>query len=235
MTGDRVERELTADQVDLVRRRILNVVGHELRTPVTALAGLARELATADVEHVRDTLGPAIERLADRTEALLDDLLMASGIATALPVDSESPVEVATGVRAAWDALSDATIGRELHIDEAEADLVAAVGDEGLHRCLTHVLSNALAYGDGPVHVTVSRAGDAIRCEVRHAATGPKDDELDLVFEPFFRGEHAVMRGAGLGLGLAVSRSILDSAGGTISLRRDGDDTVTTLDLRASA
>jgi len=59
------------DALDLARRRFVNVVGHELRTPVTTLRGLSEELADATEDELRD-LTPAIVRNARRVEALVD-------------------------------------------------------------------------------------------------------------------------------------------------------------------
>ena len=66
--------EAALDALDLARRRFVNVVGHELRTPVTTLRGLSEELILATEEELRD-LAPAILRSARRVETLLDDLL----------------------------------------------------------------------------------------------------------------------------------------------------------------
>ncbi len=73
------------EALDSARRRFVAVVGHELRTPVTTLRGFAEELAAAESDAAQD-LVPAIVRNARRVEQLLDDLLLATEIITALPV-----------------------------------------------------------------------------------------------------------------------------------------------------
>ncbi len=99
---DDVEAALGA--LDRARRRFVNVVGHELRTPVTTLRGLSEQLLTADDDEVRE-LAPAIARNARRVELLLDDLLLATDITTALPVGDPEAVDLVATAQATWDAL----------------------------------------------------------------------------------------------------------------------------------
>src|SRR4051812_13608387 len=79
-----VERALA--DVDAIRRRVVNVVGHVLRTPTTTIAGMAAALQSTDDETTRVELVRGIARNAGRLEELLDELLIASGVNTALPV-----------------------------------------------------------------------------------------------------------------------------------------------------
>ncbi|MEQ1787639.1 MAG: histidine kinase dimerization/phospho-acceptor domain-containing protein, partial [Acidimicrobiales bacterium] len=92
------------EALDLARRRFVNVVGHELRTPVTTLRGLCEELDRASDAELRE-LAPAVLRNARRVESLLDDLLLATDITTALPVGDPEPIDLVTCAQATWDAL----------------------------------------------------------------------------------------------------------------------------------
>ena len=75
-TADREhDIEAALDALDLARRRFVNVVGHELRTPVTTLRGLSEELIQATEDELSD-LAPAILRSARRVESLLDALIL---------------------------------------------------------------------------------------------------------------------------------------------------------------
>src|SRR5436190_16625171 len=81
--GDTAARELA--ELEAIRRRVVNVVGHALRTPVTTIAGMASALATTTDAETRSALVEGLVRNARRVEGLLDDLLIASGVTTALP------------------------------------------------------------------------------------------------------------------------------------------------------
>lgn len=232
MTSGASDAALSLEEVDLIRRRVINVVGHELRTPIATLAGLAAELQTADVDDVRTRLGPAIHRLAERTEALLDDLLVASGVATALPVEPAAPVALAAVVERALAELGDVAAGVAVTV----ADDVTVMASPGVpERIVRNVLRNALTYGEGAVSVTVSAADSVGHCTIENPAPGATEAELALAFEPFFRGEHAVLRAHGFGMGLTVAQILARHAGGDVSLTWTADPppplVVTTVEL----
>jgi signal transduction histidine kinase len=63
----------------------------------------------------------------------------------------------------------------------------------------------------------------------------PTEVEQPLVFELFYRGEHAVMRAAGLGIGLPVARALLEAEGGTLTIEMTGDGVVSRVELPASS
>lgn len=205
------ELDATRAEVDLLRRRVLNVVGHELRTPITTLRGLAELLGTtpddpAKTAAVRD----AIQRSARRIERLVDDALVALGVTTALPVGAARATPVVEVVNEAWAAVGDGEL-------DVEGDATALVRPDGFRRALACVLDNAQKYGT-EVHVEVAeRNGHAI-VTVLDRGPGVADGEGALLFEPFFRGERAVMTAPGLGLGLTVARRLLEHDGGTVEV-----------------
>lgn len=219
------------DEVNRLRGRIIAVVGHELRTPMTTVHGLAEALLTADFDTIRQDIAPRLVRNVHRLERLLDDMLIASGISTALPVAPVTPESIGPALRQAWVAIDGAGA---LQIDGDEGATVAIRGGS-LGRVLRHVLRNFVAYGEPPVEVKV-RAGEPFVTVVVSSPGDPvPDDVLALGFEPFWRGEAAVMAAAGFGLGLTVSRLLLEQSGGAISIdRRDGGGLVTTLELPTS-
>jgi light-regulated signal transduction histidine kinase (bacteriophytochrome) len=92
----------TADDLDLLSRRVVNVIGHELRTPVTTIRGLAESLAETPGDAA---LTAALVRSAVRLERLVDDLLLASAVFTASPVGDAIDIDLASAVRdAGWPA-----------------------------------------------------------------------------------------------------------------------------------
>jgi signal transduction histidine kinase len=219
----------TEAELDLVRRRVLNVVGHALRTPVTTLAGMARELAASDDAATRAELAAAVERNAQVVERLLDDLLLASGVTTTLPVGEPRPSDVAAVARAAWHELS--TTELDLVVD---GDVSVATRPGVLERILGAVLDNASKYGDGAVVVRARRQDERVVVEIRTGGEPPAPDEIGLLFEPFYRSERAVMASAGLGVGLTVARVLARQHGGDVTLDVSGPETVTRVELPAA-
>jgi signal transduction histidine kinase len=226
--GDETAAALAA--VDAIRRRVVNVVGHALRTPVTTLCGLADEMAQADDPAVRAELQVAVQRNAAIVERLLDDLLIASGVSTALPVDEPSLVELGDAVWTAWRTLAH---DRELVLD-GDLELTVSASRASVERVLALLLDNHAKYGDGPIEVRLER--DDERAVLTMSASGelPSDVEQPLLFELFYRGEHAVTRAPGLGIGLSVARALLEADGGTLTIEMAGDGVVSRVELPAS-
>lgn len=192
-----------ASELDLLRRRVVNVIGHELRTPVTTVRGLAESLADAPDEPERAALAAALVRSAVRLERLVDDLLLASGVFTASPVGDVASVDVADAVRrAGWPAA-------------IEGAATATARPESVDRILDPIIDNARRHGE-PLEARLHDGGE--RAIVDIESTGPEMGEGDaaLLCEPFFRGEAAVMTAPGLGLGLAIARTIARAEGGDV-------------------
>jgi signal transduction histidine kinase len=218
-----------ADELDILRKRTVAVVGHELRTPVTTIHGLVEELQRSDLDEIRNELAPALLRAATRLEHLLDDLLVASGVVTTLPVSTPVPVPVAATARRVWAGL-DGAIGL---VVEGDATVSARPGT--LDRVLGALLENAHQYGEPPIRVRSGTEGGQVTIEVESGGAPLPDGELELACEPFFRGERAVTAAPGLGLGLALARGLARHDGGELTLRaRAGGGVVATVELAAA-
>ncbi len=194
---------------------MLNVVGHELRTPITTLRGLAELLGQSSDPAAETELHEAIRRTARRVESLLDDLLIGAGVSTALPVGPPVDASVATTAREVWSELD--VDGRgELEI---EGDAVVRARPDVVRRLLAALLDNAARYGAPPVAVDVGSDGGTVVVVVRDRGPGIPAAELPLVTEPFFRGERAVLHHHSLGLGLAVVRAEVEQHEGAVEVR----------------
>ncbi len=218
--------------VDLLRRRVLNVVGHELRTPVTTLRGLAELLGRSGDPAAEAELHDAIRRTARRTEALLDDLLVATGVSTALPVGDPVATAVAATARTAWEELDGDPPGDLAVVGDA----VVLAPPGVLRRLLGALLDNAARYGAPPVEVRATQDGEHVVVVVSDRGPGIPAAELPLVTEPFFRGERAVLTHHSLGLGLAVVQALVAHDEGEVQVRnREGGGVEVELRLPADA
>lgn len=207
------------DDLDLLRRRVVNVVGHELRTPVTTVRGLAESLLDAPDDDTRRALTDALVRSAVRLERLVDDLLLASGIFTASPVGDAGDVDLADAVlRAGWPAA-------------VEGAATARARADAVDRILEPIVDNALRHGE-PLEVRLAVLGEQAVVDVESAGPELSEGDVELLCEPFFRGEAAVMTAPGLGLGLAVARTIARVEGGDVHAHaRAGGGLVVRLEL----
>lgn len=220
-------------QVDAVRRRVINVVGHALRTPVSTLRGLVDVLDRAGLDGAPPDVVPALVRNTRTLERLLDDLLIVSEVDTALPVDDPEVIELAPTVREVWTELSVAD-GRGWGADELAitGTGTARVSPMSLHRVLWHLLDNAGNYGDRPVEVAIEPADGRVRLRVANPGRTPTDEELELSHELFYRSEDAVMTRPGMGIGIPVARRIAAHVGAELDLwPREGGGLVAQLEL----
>jgi K+-sensing histidine kinase KdpD len=216
-------------EVEAIRRRVVNVVGHALRTPITTLCGMAEALAQAKDPIVRAELQLAVERNAMIVERLLDDLLIAAGVSTALPVEGASVVQLSDALWGGWESLDHDT---DLLL-EGDREVAVSVTRSSVERAFAMLLDNHAKYGDGPIEARIARDGDRAVVQISSAGTPPTETERPLVFELFYRGEHAVMRAPGLGIGLPVAKALIEAEGGTLTLEMSDDGVMTRVELPA--
>lgn len=218
------------DALDLARRRFVNVVGHELRTPVTTLRGLSEELLNANEAELQE-LAPAIVRSARRVEALLDDLLLATDIITALPVGDPEPVDLVASAQATWDALE---VGEDLNLTGA-TEAVSALRMGAADTLVERVLDNARRYGEPPFALDTVVEDGRVRLTVSSEGAELNPDDVHLAFELFYRGEGAVTSAPGFGLGLSVARALALQHDGNLSIEpRPGGGLDVIIDLPAT-
>jgi K+-sensing histidine kinase KdpD len=209
----------------------VNVVGHAHRTPITTLCGMAEALAQAKDPIVRAELQIAVERNAMIVERLLDDLLIASGVSTALPVEDASIVPLGDALWGGWDSLDHDT---DLLV-EGDREVAVSAIRSSVERAFAMLLDNHAKYGDGPIEARIARDGDRAVVQLSSAGTPPTEIERPLVFELFYRGEHAVMRAPGLGIGLPVAKALIEAEGGRLTLEMSDDGVMTRVELPAFA
>ena len=205
-------------EVDRVRRELVANVSHELRTPITALQAVLENLVDgvepADPETLR-TMLRQVERLGALVAQLLDLSRLESG---AVPLQRRSfdlqplleDVAGETRLRA-----TDVTVA--VRVDPAGA---TANGDPArVHQVLANLLDNAVRHspagGTVELRATKDRAGVTI--EVTDEGPGINEEDMDKVFERFYRADSArSSKHGGAGLGLAIARWIVDLHGGDI-------------------
>jgi signal transduction histidine kinase len=219
------------DDLDLLRRRLANVIGHALRTPTATVRGQAEILAETDDPEIRRVAVDALRRTSRRLEEMIDEVLVVEGIDTRLPtgaVMEQSAAEVAREVAAGLDVVDDLEV-------EGDVGALVCAGRDALRWILRAVLDNAGRYGTGPVRLRVTAGDDGTLLRVSSAGgtVAATDDDLRLAFEPFYRGERAVpVSSARLGLGLTTARRLVEEGlGGRIWLERDDDGVVTLMEL----
>ncbi|MCD2185789.1 sensor histidine kinase [Actinomycetospora soli] len=223
-------RRISAEAVDAARRAeasglrtaLLSAVGHDLRTPLSAIKAAVSSLRDPELAldpADREELLATVEESGDRLVALVDNLLDSSRLATGAVTPHRTTVGVAEIVDAAVAALPTAEVRDRVEIRSSppgEPDEVVA--DPGLaERIVANLVDNAVRHGgDGPVSLRTSAHAD--RVELRVVDRGPgaaRDAELFTAFQHL--GDHDSSAAAGgLGLGLHVARGFARAMGGTL-------------------
>jgi signal transduction histidine kinase len=199
-------------RVAALRERLIANVSHELRTPLTSTIGFLQtiaarrgELAPEDEERFLAIALEQAQRLARLVEELLDlAALEARKSPTARPVPVRPAIERATRELA--------VTGRSLTVDVPD-DLVARADDDRLVQVFSNLIRNAIVHGEGDVRVSGSRLNGRATIVVADEGPGIPERLREEVFIPFARwNEHT----PGTGLGLPISRAIVESYGGTL-------------------
>jgi signal transduction histidine kinase len=230
MIAQLAEEEAARDMADTARRNLVAAVSHDLRTPITALALLAEALGddiVAPGERVAyiDRMTTHIRALG----ALIDDLFELSRLEAgdiAWSVEHVSLGELVAETVAAMRVQAQAK-GVEV-VAELPADLAAVrANPEKVQRVLFNLIQNAIRHtpADGSVTVRAERAGELLEVEVADTGRGIDGPDRDRVFEAFVQGGSDPSRSGGhAGLGLAISRAIVEAHGGRIWLADDPRD-----------
>lgn len=231
-------RMAEAARLDAARERfkaeLLAGVSHDLRTPLATIVFTLQSLQKLADDHgaeARAELLDLAEREARRLSELVETLLSASRMeAGQTPVRLE-PVSVSEIVSA---ALAEVSVDTVVSVAD---DLPLVAADSALAtRALANVLSNAAKYGRGAL-VSISARVDNHNVLVEVGDRGPGlGDEPERLFEKFVRGADTDGRAPGLGLGLALARTFMESQrGALIAANREGGGAVFTLSFASWA
>jgi signal transduction histidine kinase len=224
-TFDEMADSIEADRE--MERRLTADVAHELRTPLQAIQ--------ATVEAMQDGVLPADEErlgiVRDETRRLsrlADGILELTRLERGSVQFDKSRLDAAAPVRTAVDALEPLVETCELTLSSHIAEPVFVLGDsDRLRQAIGNLISNAARYtpAGGHIDVTLRRDGECALIEVADTGMGIAEEDLPRVFARFWRADGArTTATGGLGIGLAVTREIVERHGGTISAgpRDDG-------------
>jgi two-component system phosphate regulon sensor histidine kinase PhoR len=217
-----------ADSADKSRRELVVNASHELRTPVASLRGHLDSLANPDRKPRLDKEAREYVSIMSgevrRLSTLVDDVLsLARADAGELRLELR-PIRAEEVARQVCEALAPlARRERSLElVQTSEEGLPLVVGDpDRLGQVLTNLVRNAINYtpDGGIISVTSSRAGEDVALTVSDTGIGMPPEDLERVFERFYRGDESRSReSGGSGLGLAIVRDLLSAMGASISV-----------------
>jgi len=212
-------------------------IAHELRTPVSNLmTQTAVALSKArSADEYREVLGSNLEEY-ERIARMVGDMLFlaqAENGRLPLPVETVTLADEARALAEFYEALADEG-GVSIAVHEAGAGIAVAGDRLMLRRALSNLLSNALRHAPSgaTVAIDIDRQGDDAVIVVSNPGEAIPVEELSRIFERFHRaGADRRDRGEGAGLGLAITRSIVEAHGGRVTVTSDAVATRFTLAL----
>ncbi|MDX6524550.1 MAG: hypothetical protein QOI43_61 [Gaiellales bacterium] len=210
------------DDADRARRNLIASVSHDLRTPLTSLRLLVEAIddgVLAGPEETAEALRRAKQHVATLS-TLVDDLFELARLEAGDISWTLSQVGVAELIDETVEAFRPQAEQKGLVLSECVPSDVAPVrgNPEKLQRVLYNLMQNAVRHTpqDGTVTLRAERDDGFVRIEVADDGEGIPSDQAEHVFERFFRGGDGARNGTGAGLGLSISRAIVEAHGGRI-------------------
>lgn len=218
-----------AQTANQLKDEFLSTLSHELRTPANAILGwaqMAKEAALkgGDVSRALD----AVLRNAHAQNDLISDILDAQRLTVGKVRLNVAPVDLDRVLAAAVDTVKPTAVAKRVAVrTETDAGCDVIGDEERLQQVFWNLLSNAVKFTPpgGLVEVICRRRESRVTIEVRDTGPGIAPEFLPFAFERFRQGDASATKShSGLGLGLAIARSLTELHGGTIeaSNRADG-------------
>ena len=203
-------------------KRFTADASHELRSPLATIRNtidVSLEQPRTSQEQVASM--KSIGEEVDRIRSLVEDLLLLARADSGRMVMQMKPVQLGGIVEAQVEAHHSQALEREIHLETLSLVPDEILGDERwLHQVVGNLLDNAIKFtpAGGTVSVAMERRDDVLRCWVSDSGPGIPDEDLERVFERFFRSDPSRSRAnaPGLGLGLAIAAWVVREHRGTI-------------------
>jgi signal transduction histidine kinase len=216
-----VDAALTSERATAeLREQFIAVLGHDLRSPLAAIAAAAELLRRKFTDPELVKLGDRLRSSAGRMSRLIDDVLdfTRGRLGSGIGVSIEDAEHLAAGF---------ATVIAEVREANPERAIVERIDIHGAVRCdpvrmqqlLSNLLGNAIAHGapDQPISIEARTESDCMVLAVSNRGDPIPPEDLSLIFQPYWRPAHS-KPGGGLGLGLHICSQIVKAHRGTLEV-----------------
>ena len=243
--GLAVERASLADQArqaevleitDKLQTALLNSISHDLRTPLVSITGALSSLADdqiiLDASARRSLIETAVEE-ADRLNRLVGNLLDMTRLESGAMRFKKETLDIQDVVGSALEELGGRLGDRKIDIDIPSELPLVQLDFVLVERVLVNVIDNALKYSqpDTPIGIKAHAAGAFLEIEVADRGAGIPPEDLTRIFDKFYRVQRPDIV-SGSGLGLSISKGIVQAQGGFIAAEnRPGGGTIITISL----
>ncbi len=211
-------------ELDHLKSAFVSIVSHELRTPMTSIKGLVENMMdglTGTLNERQSFYLSRVKHNIERLTRMINDLLDLSRIEAGKMDLQTSPINVGSLAREVVELLQPLAQERHLILHAQIIDplpLIQADRDK-LIQILTNLINNAIKFSNpsGTVTVEVCQEEDgSVRTCIQDTGCGIPLEEQQTIFERFYRGQTADVKDRGAGLGLAITKSLVELHGGSI-------------------
>jgi len=227
-----------AERANRSKDEFITLISHELRSPLNAILGWTRILRRGRRdEQIYDRGHEVIERSARMQSQLIDDLMDTARAITGKLKLEVRPTDVAEAIEKAEEVVRPAAEAKGISINERlDRNVGQITGDpDRLQQVVWNLLSNAVKFtGEGGrVEVSLERKDPYVQITVRDTGQGIKPEFLPYVFDRYQQAETSgCRRSAGLGLGLSLTRQLVEMHGGSVEAESEGEGKGATFTVR---
>lgn len=219
-------RDVTEERgLEQARSDFVSTASHELRTPLAAVFGAARTLRRTDLdlsEADRQAFLSVIESESERLSRIVNQILLAGQLDSDEAHVPEGTADAAGVIASIFESASiTAPDSVALRFDLPEGGLLVACNESQLRQVLVNLVENAVKYSPegGEILATAKAVDGSARLEIADRGLGIPAEERERIFEKFYRLDPALRRGVGgTGLGLYISRELVERMGGRLSI-----------------
>ena len=211
-----------AEDAELAKTRFLANMSHEIRTPLNAVLGYAQLLGTQELTDTQDRYVDHIQDSGQHLLKLIDEVLDLSRIEAGAISFHPEPIELRSLLEAVAAMFTARCANRNLGFT---ADIQVASGEhfmldpQRLTQCLANLLDNAVKFTEaGEVRIEARRDGKRLVVSIQDSGPGMTSEEIHRATEAFHQGLAGQTLG-GAGLGLAITRALIERMGGRLEMR----------------
>lgn len=206
-------------EVEQMRRDLITMVSHDLRTPLASLRAMVEAISDGVVDDAPSLRRyfQEMRRSVEQLVTMVDDLFELTQLDAGAVRDETRRARLDEVIASAVAAVQLQASQQGLHLIQDFEPVAGVVCSPRLARVLQNLLANAVHHtpADGTVRITASRTNDRLKIAVEDSGEGISVGDLPRVFEPFFRVDPA-RRAPGAGLGLTLAKRIVEAMGGAI-------------------
>ncbi|MDR9856856.1 HAMP domain-containing sensor histidine kinase [Paenibacillus sp. VCA1] len=215
--------ELERKKLDRMKEEWIANISHDIKTPLASIQGYAEMMRDKDydftVEEMRD-YAEIIERKSLYLKDVIEDLNLSTRLKNKGLALNLKSVNIVSLVRnAVIDTLNDARYGnRNIDFKYSDEWILVEADDILIRRAVANMIYNAVVHNDEnvAVEVRVGKVGDFVRIVVEDHGKGIKKEELERIFDRYYRGTNTGELHKGSGLGMAIAHDIVEAHGGKI-------------------